>query len=83
MSEKYTDDGGRGRDDREGFGDDMGTRVGRPDGAREGQPSTNDEAVADGLEGSIMEDDEGDNQRRVQRASENREPGDKKPTYDL
>ena len=67
MSDKYTDDGGRGRDDREGFGDDMGTRIGRPDGASAGQPSTNEEPVADGLEGSIME---GDGQRNVQRGSE-------------
>ena len=63
---EYSKDGLRGRESREGFGDDMGTRVGRPDGAREstsshgarpGQPGTNDEAVPDGLEGSIMDDD--------------------------
>lgn len=29
---KYTDTGMRGSDPREGFGDDMGTRIGRPDG---------------------------------------------------
>ena len=63
---EYSKDGLRGRDGREGFGDDMGTRVGRPDGAREessshgarpGQPGTNREAVPDGLEGSIMDED--------------------------
>jgi hypothetical protein len=32
---QYLNDGFRDRDGREGFGDDMGTRVGRPDGARE------------------------------------------------
>ena len=86
--EKYTDRGHRGEDPREGFGDDMGTRVGRPDGAREasqareaphdaspgqqpGQPGTNSEPVADGIEGSIMSDDagEGGAQRRVRDAS--------------
>ena len=30
---EYTNTGFRGKDDREGFGDDQGTRVGRPDGA--------------------------------------------------
>ena len=30
---EYTNTGFRGHDDREGFGDDKGTRVGRPDGA--------------------------------------------------
>jgi hypothetical protein len=64
---EYSNDGLRGKDSREGFGDDMGTRVGRPDGAREasagsrgtppGQAGTNREAVPDGIEGSIMDDD--------------------------
>jgi hypothetical protein len=65
---EYSDTGMRGRDGREGFGDDMGTRVGRPDGAREasqsggprpGQPGTNRDAVPDGIEGSIMDEDAG------------------------
>ena len=78
----YTETGNRGEDPRHGFGDDMGTRVGRPDGAREakqaprdanpgqqpGQAGTNDEAVPDGIEGSIMEG-EGEGQRDVQNAS--------------
>jgi hypothetical protein len=65
---KYTDTGYRGEDPRHGFGDDMGTRVGRPDGARAtGNPSTNDEPVPDGIEGSIL--DEGEAQRDVQNAS--------------
>jgi len=78
---EYTDTGLRGPDPRSGFGDDMGTRVGRPDGAGEaqqaprdaspvphpGQASTNDDAVADGLEGSLV--GEGSQQDRVQRAS--------------
>ena len=57
---RYTDNGFRARDGREGFGDDMGTRVGRPDGARAGQPGqagTNRDAVPDGIEGSIMDED--------------------------
>jgi hypothetical protein len=76
----YTDTGNRGTDARTGFGDDMGTRVGRPDGAAKpaprdaspvqqpGQAGTNDDAVADGIEGSIM--DEGPEQQRIQRASD-------------
>jgi len=36
---EYTDTGFRPRDDREGFGDDGGTRVGRPDGAGSAQPA--------------------------------------------
>ncbi|AHG89131.1 hypothetical protein J421_1594 [Gemmatirosa kalamazoonensis] len=105
---KYTETGNRGEDPRHGFGDDMGTRVGRPDGAREaprdanpgqqpGQPGTNDEAVADGLEGSIMEG-EGRGQRDVRdatradasRADASRgdvnpdpESGDEREIYDL
>ena len=113
---KYTDTGHRGEDPRHGFGDDMGTRVGRPDGAREahqahqahqaprdanpdqrpGQPGTNDEAVPDGIEGSILED-EGDRQRDVQNASRgganrgganrdvnpDREAGNDRKVYDL
>jgi hypothetical protein len=79
--DKYTDRGHRGDDPRHGFGDDMGTRVGRPDGAheaphdasgaqRKGQPGTNSDAVPDGIEGSIMSDDrEGGEQRRVREAS--------------
>ena len=63
---KYGDTGMRDQDGREGFGDDMGTRVGRPDGAREGsqsgstrpgQAGTNRDAVPDGIEGSIMDED--------------------------
>ena len=63
---RYTENGVRDRDGREGFGDDQGTRVGRPDGAREtdashgarpGQAGTNRDAVPDGIEGSIMDED--------------------------
>jgi hypothetical protein len=107
----YTDDGLRGKDAREGFGDDMGTRVGRPDGAREaphdagssgtraGQVGTNDGAVADGIEGSILDRDAGQargsqdrdpdsagiEQSRVQAASEgvNRPAGDNRRIDDL
>lgn len=80
--DKYTDRGHRGEDPRHGFGDDMGTRVGRPDGAHEaphdasgaqrpGQAGTNRDSVADGLEGSILSEDgaEGSEQRRVREAS--------------
>lgn len=99
--DRYTDTGHRGEDPRRGFGDDMGTRVGRPDGAHEaprdaspgqrpGQPGTNADEVADGLEGSIM-NDEGAAQRRVQDASRadddavNPDPaaGDARRTFDL
>jgi hypothetical protein len=107
----YSDDGLRGKDAREGFGDDMGTRVGRPDGARgaprdagsagnrPGQAGTNDSAVADGIEGSILDrdagqargsqdrdpDSAGSEQSRVQAASEgvNRPAGDNRRIDDL
>lgn len=36
---EYTDTGFRDRDPREGFGDDGGTRIGRPDGAESAQPA--------------------------------------------
>jgi hypothetical protein len=73
---KYVNDGDRPADadrGREGFGDDGGTRVGRPDrgqpaaeraplhgggtGRVEGQPGTNTGAVPGGIEGSIESDD--------------------------
>jgi len=95
---RYTNSGHRGEDPRHGFGDDQGTRVGRPDGAgdaprdtdrdqRAGNPSTNEEAVPDGLEGSIN-DGEGDGQRRIQDASRGDTSADRdaaadRPTYDL
>jgi hypothetical protein len=75
----YSDTGMRGREGREGFGDDMGTRVGRPDGAREasqsggtrpGQPGTNRDAVPDGIEGSIMDEDAGQARGAQERRSE-------------
>lgn len=83
---QYLGDGFRDPDGREGFGDDMGTRVGRPDGAREarrapedaqpgrsepGQPGTNSEPVTGGIEGSIASDDaEGSEQSRVRAATQ-------------
>ena len=101
--DKYTDRGHRGEDPRHGFGDDMGTRVGRPDGASEaprdaspgqrpGQPGTNADEVPDGIEGSIMNDDEGSEQRRVREASgdgnadvnaDNKGTGKDRPAFDL
>jgi hypothetical protein len=75
----YTDTGMRGPDRREGFGDDQGTRVGRPDGAREasqshgarpGQPGTNRDPVPDGIEGSIMDEDAGQARGAQERRSE-------------
>lgn len=44
---------------REGFGDDMGTRVGRPDPARGAQASNgpSSQPVKEGLEGAIFEED--------------------------
>ena len=96
--DKYTDRGHRGEDPRDGFGDDMGTRVGRPDGAQEaprdasgaqrpGQPGTNADEVPDGIEGSIM-NDEGGEQRRVRGASgdvnaDNKGTGRDRPIHDL
>lgn len=99
---EYTDTGMRDGDRREGFGDDAGTRVGRPDGAGSnaspadpnhggqqaggarvaphdvsgppipGQAGTNTGPVADGIEGSEVDGDDaqGQQQRRVQAASE-------------
>ena len=105
---EYTNTGFRDPDGREGFGDDKGTRVGRPDGAESaqrapldaqgggsqsapGQPGTNTASVADGIEGSIQDDEstEGPQQSRVRAASEGvdvdaeREEGDERPTYNL
>jgi hypothetical protein len=94
--EKYTDRGHRGEDPRHGFGDDMGTRVAagwrargaarRLWGAAPGQPGTNADEVADGLEGSIMSD-EGSEQRRVREASESVNPdeetGNDRRVFDL
>ena len=111
----YTDTGNRDEDARTGFGDDMGTRIGRPDGAGErqqehqasggaqgaphdanpkqspGQPSTNDSAVPDGIEGSLTE---GEGQRDVRNATNpghggnpdvnpDREGGKDRKSYDL
>ena len=83
---EYTDTGFRDRDGREGFGDDMGTRIGRPDGAESarpaprdaqlgdqvpGEPSTNTDPVANGIEGSLTGDgSEGPQQSRVRAAAE-------------
>jgi len=54
--DNYVDSGNvpnRDQDGREGFGDDGGTRVGKPDAAREAAPSTNTDDS--GLEGSILD----------------------------
>jgi hypothetical protein len=83
---QYLNDGFRDRDGREGFGDDGGTRVGRPEGAQEakrapedaqrgesepGQPGTNSEPVNNGIEGSINSDEgEGSEQSRVRAATQ-------------
>jgi phosphoribosyl 1,2-cyclic phosphodiesterase len=85
---EYLNTGFRDQDGREGFGDDKGTRVGRPDsaqpapldasgGSEPGQAGTNSESVDDGLEGSILEADgpQGPQQSRVQAASEGVNPG--------
>ena len=113
---EYVNTGFRDEDAREGFGDDGGTRVGRPDGAgsdrspqdpnggahagkaqvaphdtqgppRPGQAGTNTEPVADGIEGSETDDDQGQQQSRVQAASEGVNPGpaagDDRSVYDL
>ena len=46
---------------REGFGDDGGTRVGRPDPAQgaERQSGPSSQPVKEGIEGAIFEDEEG------------------------
>ena len=83
---EYTDTGFRDRDPREGFGDDGGTRIGRPDGAGSaqtaprdaqlgdqvpGQPSTNTDPVSNGIEGALTGDgSEGPQQSRVRAAAE-------------
>ena len=85
---EYLDTGFRDHDPREGFGDDKGARVGRPDsahpapldashGQRTGQAGTNTEPVDAGIEGSILDGDEpqGEQQSRVQAASEGVNPG--------
>ena len=106
---EYLNTGFRDPDGREGFGDDGGTRVGRPAGegdassarraprdaqqggdqSAQGQPGTNTDAVADGLEGSIQDDEggSGPQQSRVRAATEGVNPtpeaGDERPTYNL
>ena len=113
---EYVNTGFRDGDAREGFGDDGGTRVGRPDGEgsnsspadpnrgqhageaqvaphdtqgppRPGQAGTNTSPVADGIEGSEVDDAQGQQQSRVQAASErvNPEPaaGDDRSVFDL
>ena len=115
----YVNDGLRDGDPREGFGDDGGTRVGRPDGAGSnasprdpnqggghgeahrapldaeghaaaGQAGTNTSPVDAGLEGSLTDGDDaeqGDQQSRVQAASEGVNPGraagDERRVFDL
>lgn len=90
---EYLDTGFRQDDGREGFGDDMGTRVGRPDGATAkpapldaqggkrpapGQPGTNADPVSDGLEGAMTgESGSGPQQSRVQDAASGDDGGDK------
>jgi hypothetical protein len=88
---EYLDTGFRPDDGREGFGDDMGTRVGRPDGAgakpapldsqggrkpQPGQPGTNADPVSDGLEGAMTgEAASGPQQARVQDAAKGEDDG--------
>lgn len=85
MANDYVKDGDRPRDadrGREGFGDDQGARVGRPDeghpsparaplhgegtGRVPGQPGTNVGGVPDGLEGDIGSDDAASRQGSAQ-----------------
>ena len=117
---EYVATGFRDGDARAGFGDDAGTRVGRPDGAgsnrsprdpnagqsagagsgearvaphdtqgqpRPGQAGTNTSPVADGIEGSEVDDAQGQQQSRVQAASEGITPdpaaGDERRIDDL
>ena len=121
---EYLNDGFRDGDAREGFGDDGGARVGRPDGAGSnasprdpnqqpgqgghqgeahraphdaeghaaaGQAGTNTSPVDAGLEGSLTDGDDdaeqGQQQSRVQQASEGVNPGraagDERRVFDL
>jgi len=128
---EYLNDGFRDGDAREGFGDDGGARVGRPDGAASprdpnqqhqqhqqhqqagqgghqgeahraphdaeghaaaGQAGTNTSPVDAGLEGSLTDGDDddaaqGQQQSRVQSASEGVNPGraagDERRVFDL
>ena len=85
MADNYVNDGDRPRDadrGREGFGDDQGARVGRPDeghpsaaraplhgegtGRAPGQPGTNAGAVPGGIEGELTSDDEARRQGSAQ-----------------
>ena len=54
------DDAGGAREGREGFGDDGGTRVGRPDPAKGADVSTgpSSQPVKEGLEGAVFEEEE-------------------------
>lgn len=94
MADGYVNDGDRPRDadrGREGFGDDQGTRVGRPDeghpsatraplhgedtGRVAGQPGTNVGAVPGGIEGELTSDDA----TRRQGSAQSRVQGDTEP----
>ena len=58
--DNYVDSGNvkdRDQDGREGFGDDGGTRVGKPDPAEHAGPSTGTAGDEGGLEGSILDDE--------------------------
>jgi hypothetical protein len=67
MADDRTTGGGRGKDRTheqgggrpdEGFGDEGGTRVGRPDPGRVSAAPSSDTGVPDGEEGSILEGEE-------------------------
>ena len=64
--QRRTPEGDRGR---EGFGDDAGTRVGRPDPARGAERHTgpSSQPTKEGLEGAIFEGDEGEQDAREER----------------
>ena len=82
--DNYVDSGNvpnRDKDGREGFGDDGGTRVGRPDNAgQHAGPSTNTAGDEGGLEGSVLDDEDtqrgtgekeqGEQQSRVQQSAQ-------------
>jgi hypothetical protein len=62
---------GAGRDD-EGFGDDQGTRVGRPDAGKAGAAPSSGTDVPSGVEGSILD---GEESRRGMTASDRASTG--------
>lgn len=75
-------DASTGSSDRNGFGDDMGTRVGRPDAGRSASDDNSarlsENAITSGLEGAILEG--GDNVRSQAASASSSSAGDRSRT---